>query len=563
MSVGRSAAVVGAVALFACLTAIYAAPRDAYWIADCGNKALMAQRLLATRYGDLHFDYPAAAFDPTGAAFPIRGFAVQRDSGFISIFAPAYPALAAPFLALVGPAGLRLPAALGVGASAVLCCLWLAPGLGRAWAIAGGLVLALATPLCFYGATVWEHSLTVALSLGAWLLAGSTSASRCFGAGLLVGAACWLREELALMALALVAAAALGGRRGAAFVALSAGAALPIAALVGFNSAVYGDPLGLHVATNLAISAAAHHENRATEAIRQVVAITSGYGTDGFEATLLGVATAAALGIGAVAAWRDRRSGAAVWGVLAIGLGAWALGISRFATAERPFEMLVRYNGMLIQVPLFCTAGIGGVRIWRDTAYTPLRLGATAGVLFLLLAIGCGVAFQPYFGFGVHWGPRALLPAIPALVAAFAAALRDAGRVRWLGLGLVAAGALSTLLSLWFLTQQRADGARLQAMIRSQQAAVLVTTHELLGQQLASLWGERPLLLVQTQADLVRITASLRSGGVRELLMLMPPGSPVVAGVPGLRCRPGAQHRGPHLHYLDLDLQVCRLTPRA
>ena len=45
------------------------------------------------------------------------------------------------------------------------------------------------------------------------------------------------------------------------------------------------------------------------------------------------------------------------------------------------------------------------------------------------------------------------MPAIPALVAAFAAALRDAGRVRWLGLGLVAAGALSTLLSLWFLTQ--------------------------------------------------------------------------------------------------------------
>ena len=80
--------------------------------------------------------------------------------------------------------------------------MWLAPALGRRWSAAGGSLLALGTPLFFYGVTVWEHSLTVALSLGAWLLLAHPSASRAFAAGLCIGIACWFREELVLMGIA-------------------------------------------------------------------------------------------------------------------------------------------------------------------------------------------------------------------------------------------------------------------------------------------------------------------------------------------------------------------------
>jgi len=115
---------------------------------------------------------------------------VARDGGFLSVYPPAYPALAAPFLAAFGPLGLRIPAALGVAACAGLLTLWLGAAVVSVWAFGAGAALALATPLFFYGITLWEHSLTVALGLGAWMLASRDAPARLFAAGLLVGLAC-------------------------------------------------------------------------------------------------------------------------------------------------------------------------------------------------------------------------------------------------------------------------------------------------------------------------------------------------------------------------------------
>ena len=63
----------------------------------------------------------------------------------MSQYPPAFPALAAPFLALLGPAGLRVPAALGTAACAALFVLWTAPVLGWRRASFGGLALGVAT----------------------------------------------------------------------------------------------------------------------------------------------------------------------------------------------------------------------------------------------------------------------------------------------------------------------------------------------------------------------------------------------------------------------------------
>ena len=121
----RTAFACGALALGVCLTTIYATPGDAYWIVDSGAKALISRRLLESGYTQLDLGYPAAELDPEGVAFPIPPpFAVRRGDGFVSQYPPAYPALAAPFLAVLGERGLRLPAALGNGACASLFALW-------------------------------------------------------------------------------------------------------------------------------------------------------------------------------------------------------------------------------------------------------------------------------------------------------------------------------------------------------------------------------------------------------------------------------------------------------
>ena len=572
----RGAMFAGIVAAAACLAVIYTTPRQAFWIVDCGHKALVAQRLLETGFRDLGFDYPAEALDPRGQFFPMADWALRRGDGFVSIFPAAYPALAAPFLAWLGPGGLRVPAALGVGACAWLFALWLAPALGRRWAAAGGVTLGLATPLFFYGVTVWEHSLTVALSLAAWLVLSRPSVGRALGAGFAIGAGCWLREELVLMGVSLACACLLCRstlscrRRLSVPAALVAGAAVPIAGLLAFNVHVYGDPLGPHVSVNLAGTGALNSVGLAQRA-RQLSSILAGLGESPAEATLLTMATLGSFAVGWVVGHRRAGLHAVPWLLSAVGLGAWLLGIASTGRAESPLSALVLYNGLLVQMPLVAVSGLGLARVWRDPAYVPLRVGALAGLLFLLLAIASGMVLYSTFGFGVHWGPRQLLPGLPALVVLFLAAARGDTRLpptassfpRVATLGLIAAGVLSSAQATWLLAHQKIEGEFLQNRILARPSDVVVTTNPLLTQHLAPLWHRKRMLLVQTESQLTQLAGQLADHGVREFVLLVPPSSPVVSGVSGIRCRPAGRQRGSRVHYHDLDLQECDVSSRT
>ena len=628
-----SAIVVGAIVLAACLAVIYGTPRDSYWIVDCGNKALVAERLLETGFGELSFDYPGAAVDPDWIGFPIRSqFSIPHGEGFVSAYPPAYSALSVPFLLLLGPPGLRVPAALGVAACALLFTVWLTPPVGRRWAVAGGSTLGLATPLFFYGTTVWEHSLTVALSLGAWVVLARPSWVRLASAGLLTASACWFREELALMGLALAAACYLRWRRLWVLAALFAGALLPLAALLAFNSAAYDRPLGPHAAANLNMKTViagllllglglplVRYARRLPTAVvagvgvtslaalgmlafnwftyghplgalisgtadplpsaraiwyaRQAVGTLSGYGAANVavdrEVMLLGLTAVGAILIGCVSAWRDRGVRTAAWVVLAIGLGTWGFGFARIHMADTPLTGLVRYNGLMIQMPLFCAVGLGIPAVWRREEYASIRIGIAAGMLFLLFSTAFAVATGVTFG--VHWGPRLLLPGAPAIVAlALVAARREwSGAGRWGTAGsraawaaLVAAGLLSSAHATWFLFEQKTEGDRLQNAILSLPPRFVVTPHPLLAQQLASLWDRKPMLLAPDTLTFRQITLGLRRHGTAGFIYAAPESPPDLMRAGGVRCRLGARHRGRHLHYLDMDLHVCTFGSR-
>jgi hypothetical protein len=253
-----------------------------------------------------------------------------------------------------------------------------------------------------------------------------------------------------------------------------------------------------------------------------------------------------------------------------VGLGAWLLGFSRVLRAASPLSELVLYNGLLLQMPLVAASGLGLARVVRDPATAPLRVGAIAGLLFLPLAIASGLALALAFGFGVHWGPRQILPGLPALAALFLVAARGDpsgpgaafALPRVATVSLIAAGVLSSAQATWLLAQQKAEGAFLQNRILARPADVVVTTNPLLAAHLAPLWHRKQMLLVQTEGQLTQLAGRLASHEVREFLLLLPPSSPVTAGIRGIRCRPGGQHRGSRVHYHDLDLQECEITSR-
>jgi hypothetical protein len=580
---GARAAAAAALVFGVALAVLVSTPAGSFWINDAGSKALIAKRLLETGFRDPHFDHPAVAVDPSARAFPIaEPFVVQRPEGFLSVYPLAYPALSAPFLALAGPIGLRLPAALGLAACAALMVVWLAPAFGRGWALAGGLALALATPLFFYGVTLWEHSLTVALCLGAWCLLARDSPARLFWAGWLLACACWLREELALMGIAVALAAWLQWRRPGVLLWLLAGAALPALALFGLNQQLFGDPLGAHFAGSREGSAGASVLSQASDAgaWQTIASLLAGVGQRPGELALFAVAAIAAPILGGWLVRRARSDAARMsrvapllgWTLLAgVGLAAWGVGVSRMLVAEQPLEALVRHNGLLIQLPMFALVGIGAASL-RSDEWESLRIGVLAGALFGVFALVAGVSLGSGYGvqsgFGVHWGPRVLLPALPALVALAVAAVR-AGRksaagavVRVSGIaaaGLLLAGLLSSALATAFLAEQKRDAARFEQALRALPERYVVSTHPLLAQHLAGLWDDKPLLLARNARELAAVVAGLGSGGAPGFLLVAPAGAPA-GSLGGASCATAERYRGPRLHYFDLDIQRCRFA---
>ena len=557
----RAAAAAGLGTLAASLAVIAATPGDAYWINDEGNKALVAQRLLDTGYREADFTQPGRAIDPEGRWFPIPPpFALRRGGEFLSAYPLAYPALAAPGLAIWGARGLRLPAALGAAAAAALLAAWLAPALGSRRALAAGLGLGLATPLFFYGVTVWEHAPATALALAAFLLLSQPRLVAWCAAGTLIGVGGWLREEMALMVLAVIAAALLVRAPLRRIAAFAAGAAGTLAALALFNAAFYGDPRGGHVAANLAGGVLAGRG--AADRFSALPGLLGGFGHGSGERWWF---TLLALGLPLAGALAPRRARESSWLPLALaaaGLTVWAFAAGWMLAGRSRLQELVLHNGLLLQWPLLALAGLGISRVWRDPAWSATRIGVTAGLFFAALTLAAGIllpsGFGAQVGAGVHWGPRVLLPALPALVvlaAAGAQARPPAAQLAWNVLAL--AGVASTALSVWFLAQQKLEAARFTQRLLEEPQRVILTTNPFLGQQLAPLWRQKAILLALDPTALRAGAEAIQRAGEFGFVFVAPAGARLSGVLPGLACSPAFQHRGRHLDYFDLDAERC------
>ena len=567
----RAAAGSGCAALVAYLTVIAASPGDAYWINDCGSKALVAKRLAQTGFRDAAFDYPGAALDPAGRWFPIEPpFAIARGEGFVSTYPLAYPALAALGFAALGARGLALPAALGAAAGVALFAWWSAPLLGARAALAAALGLGLATPLFFYGVTVWEHSLTLALSLAAFALLSCERSRSWSLAGTMVGLACWLREELVLMAVAVVAIALARRQSVRLWATFAAGLSPPVAALLLFNADFYGHALGGHVAATLGSSTAssAFAAHARSDRLSAVPGLLGGFGRGAGERlafALLGVSLPLA---GAVAPRRVRDAPALAPILAAAGLAVWTIAAVRMIGAASPLRELVLHNGLLLQWPMLALTGLGARRVLEDPRSHSLRTAALAGALFAALAVASGVALPSGFGVqsgaGVHWGPRVLIPALPAFVLfAWAAAGERPGPARFALGALLLAGLASTALAIWFLVHQKLDGARFAERLRALPYRVVLTHHPLLAQHLAGLWHEKIMLLGGDVAALQGAARAVARSGYDAFLLVTAPDAPVASWLPGSRCALELAYRESRLHYLDLDVQRCAVAGRS
>jgi hypothetical protein len=348
-------------------------------------------------------------------------------------------------------------------------------------------------------------------------------------------------------------------------VAFAAGAAAPLAALALFNQVFYGDLRGGHVAANLAGGVLA---GRGTaDRFSALPGLLGGFGHGADEKLIFPLLALALPLAGALAPRRARESSWLPLALAAAGIAAWGVAAARMLAGPSRLAELVQHNGLLLQWPLVALAGLGVGRVWREPSWSALRVGVASGLCFALLVVAAGIllpsGFGAQVGAGVHWGPRVLLPALPALLALAAAGAQErppGARLAWKVLGYACLA--SSVLSIWFLAQQKLEAERFGGRLRAETPRVILTTNPFLGQQLAPLWKQKAFLLALDPASLQSAAQAIQRAGEPGFIFVGPAGAQLSDALPGVACMPAFEHRGRHLDYFDLDALRCSYARR-
>ncbi len=234
--------------IYALLTALM--PRDAFWITDGGNKFITMENIIRDRTDAI--SYPAADIDTEYKFFPYSNFHfVRHHDNIYSIFPPYFSAFASFFYRAAGYWGLYLISIVSTGI-VLLLMLRIIQRLKLPDKYLLSLpVLGLCTPFFFYSLTFWEMTLTAMLTTTAILMIvrrteNNTTIPEFLLAGLMMGSAIILREDIYVLAAALIAAMFILKYKKINIAITCVGTMIIVISLWSIQYAKYGHILGLH-----------------------------------------------------------------------------------------------------------------------------------------------------------------------------------------------------------------------------------------------------------------------------------------------------------------------------
>jgi hypothetical protein len=489
---------------------LWGGPAGTDWTIDNGGKALVIQGL--ADYGEAWIRYPAQRIDPEFRFFPqpLRGgepYGALKEGHVQSQYDSPFVRASVPAFVLAGERGLAFLPALGGGAAVFLT------GLQGIWA---AVILLLATPLLFYSSVLWEHTWVMALTAGSFLLlsraATGLADGRAFTAGIALGAAIHLREEMLLLFGGTLAAMAIVRRDRREIAAFAAGGAIGIAALATFHVATTGSITGTHVAANRPVFLA-----HAWDAVRGLLFST------GFSGILVAVPVVALILLVAARGMSFRGHKATEIAALALFAGTSVLAFARYPSGEDKALALIHSNSVLVAVPWMFPALVS-----RGVDRERLAL------LSALIFIGLFLLFVPERSItGIHPGPRMLLPIAPiAAIAAAHQVQRDFrapeafARARLiLLLLLLGIAAAWSARSIALLVEKREVMGRIASELEHDPRRVVVTDLFWLPTELPSLWNEKQFHLIAGPSELRELQGRYARGGENELLFVTTAGS--------------------------------------
>lgn len=253
MQIAPPAAVLLVGAIYVALLATYLAPLDGFWSGDQGVKIIQVESLLQSRYATNALIYPGVALDQQQEFSPLRGQYMQHNGQSYSMFSAAF-AFASSFpYALWGYPGLYIIPIASTVLLLLVCNRIVRRLLSPRWSLACVLALGLASPIFFYSVVFWEHTLAALLTTASlWRAIESIRHQRTkplFFSGALVATAAWFRNETVLCLIALAVALLMlemPSKRRSIFW-FGVGGLAGLTPLLAFNSRVYGNPVGPHV----------------------------------------------------------------------------------------------------------------------------------------------------------------------------------------------------------------------------------------------------------------------------------------------------------------------------
>jgi hypothetical protein len=558
--------------LIACMAVIYVAvilssPRHTFWTIDGGFKFITAERLVTSSFQDVSIPYAGETLDPDGDFFPMKPPMATRVGGrFLPDVSLVFPILSALSYRLLSWPGLYLLPVL-----ATLATLWLTFRMAKpfleSWAALAIPVLGLATPLFFYAVTFWEHSLAVFFTTAALCLLSREEVLETRGApwaaGFALGAAIWFREECYLFAVAAFLGLLLVRVRIRTVLSSVAGSALAVLPLWLLQWQVLGKPFGKRV-------------QGATE--YGLLPEESGQGISGYFLDRIETLYAWTLGL-----HQDVGISLLVAAPLLVGMGIFLIG-------RRPKRLIVAWVAAAVYAAL-CLIVLGGQSERVFSAYFGGGLFPTSPMVALLAAAALVAAPAPksrqerFLGIvvlvffflaiamspvkyqrGVHWGPRYLLPAYPAVAVLGMVGIRRAaphfGRRRMALVVRAAVLALSLLISVHSITAlslKKRGTARTLRFFQEEVSDPVITNVWWFPLEVAAAYRERAIYGVTDTAHFHRLLDRFRKHDIERFTIVATPMDDRILRDPVIRVERVQPLVHPGMGYFDLLFCSCTL----
>lgn len=407
--------------LYAVLVGAVLEPRT-FFSGDPGVKYLQAAALVQAHWRGLAVTDGGGALDPDGRFSVLAGNQFQRratDAPYYGAYSELFTVPVSLCLALFGVRGLYIvPVVAGLGT--LLLTYGLAARTAPRLAWLAPLLVGICSPMLFYSVDLWEHSLSALLTTASvWLLASAVSTTgvrRFLFAGVFLGLAIAVREELyGMLAAGLVALAWVERqRRLPAAVAAAAGVLLALGSHFALKVMEAGKPARSSVLRLLQVahlvSSGGQAPSGGLPAIELIVPLSAVW------ISVLALAVLVRWGLSRVAApWRR-----ALGVTLALVVAGWACADAVLLVRRwlRPDALLQAYPVALFLLSLPTMSGPA------NAARREIRLILTIAFVFAaVLCIAAPFGSHTVPPGGSQWGPRLLLPVVPLLTVGIVFAL--------------------------------------------------------------------------------------------------------------------------------------------